>query len=743
MPRSVVGLVFAVSALLTVARPVAAQTATYHFHQEASSTAGLKQLKTSAPDTAKFAIVSANMKNQAPGPRTIATFNTQAGVPGLAGVIPSGASVTFTVWMKKSTNHGTVFPQASIGLNFPMSATLCQATGTTALTTTLTAYTLSCTLSSAVVTTTTDRVTVVGGFNMTAGPGTRNLRVALHVEGKLNGSADSRVVAPKPVPPPAITSLTPGSGRAGASITIAGSNFGATQGTSAVTFFNNVTAPVTSWAATSITATVPAGAATGNVTVTVGGAVSNGAAFTVIPPPSITTLMPASGRAGDSITIAGADFGTTQGASTVTFNGTAATPTAWSATSISTPVPAGAASGPVVVTVAGQASNGPVFTVQTGPTITTLSTASGHVGTEVTIAGVNFGATEGTSTVTFNGTAAYLVEQWSDTSVVVAVPVGATTGPVVVTVAAQASNGAAFTVDSGTGSGQIEFLSPADGAVVNPGEPLTINLSSPDNSTFLGLVVVGEDPLGESDELASLPAQVTLTIPAQIGLGRYALSAFGVTTAGAPVVSTIEVDVERPDLPLAIVPQLRQFDFGAEGETGRIELIGSFADGTTLPVEESSNVTYASSDPLVATVGADAVVAAAGEGTATITATYGDPANGIVARIPVRVRRPFLGVAPRPVVFADQVVGTTASQTLTVTNNDPEPLSVITVAVSGDFSVSDACVAASPLAPGGSCTVTVSFTPTAAGPRAGAVSIRTSFRSVPVSVALTGTGLNQ
>src|SRR5262249_54146471 len=53
----------------------------------------------------------------------------------------------------------------------------------------------------------------------------------------------------------------------------------------------------------------------------------------------------------------------TQGTSTVTFNGTTATPTSWSATSIVVPVPAGATTGNVVVTVGGLASTGVSFTV--------------------------------------------------------------------------------------------------------------------------------------------------------------------------------------------------------------------------------------------------------------------------------------------------------------------------------------------------------------------------------------------
>src|SRR5881628_131034 len=91
-------------------------------------------------------------------------------------------------------------------------------------------------------------------------------------------------------------------------------------------------------------------------------------------PASITSLNPTSGFAGTSVTISGANFGATQGTSTVKFNGTAATPTSWSATSIVVPVPAGATTGNVVVTVGGVASNGVSFTVTApGPSITNLN----------------------------------------------------------------------------------------------------------------------------------------------------------------------------------------------------------------------------------------------------------------------------------------------------------------------------------------------------------------------------------
>ena len=172
--------------------------------------------------------------------------------------------------------------------------------------------------------------------------------------------------------------------------------------------------------------------------------------------PNITSLNPNAGAVAAPVTITGTNFGATQGTSTVTFNGTAATPTSWSATSITAPVPAGATTGNVVVTVSGQASNGVTFTVTVagGPTITNLNPSSGPVTTPVTITGTNFGATQGTSTVTFNGTAA-TPTSWSPTSIAAPVPAGATTGNVVVTVGGLASNGVNFTVGSNSQTADV------------------------------------------------------------------------------------------------------------------------------------------------------------------------------------------------------------------------------------------------------------------------------------------------
>ena len=243
-------------------------------------------------------------------------------------------------------------------------------------------------------------------------------------------------------PPPVITSLSPTSGAPGTLVTITGSQFGSTQGQSVN--FNGVSASISSWSATSITAYVPAGTSSGNVTVTTGtNLTSNGVSFTV--PLIVTGLNTNSGPVGAPVTITGTGFGAAQGSSTVTFNGATAVISSWSASGISVTVPSGATSGNIVVTVSGASSNGANFTVLPAPVISSLSLTSGPVTTSVVITGTEFGATQGRSAITFNGATA-AISSWSATSIATAVPVGATTGNVVVTLDGVASNGVNFTV---------------------------------------------------------------------------------------------------------------------------------------------------------------------------------------------------------------------------------------------------------------------------------------------------------
>lgn len=163
-------------------------------------------------------------------------------------------------------------------------------------------------------------------------------------------------------PPPTITSVSPTSGSSGTIVTITGTNFGSSQGTSEVVLGGlGAGAPpaVASWSDTTITLTVPDTATSGPLLVIVNSQISNGIDFTV--PPVINTLTPASGVSGTLITVNGTNFGALQGSSSVSVDGVAAAPTTWSATAISVPVPAGASTGDVVVSVNSVPSNALTF----------------------------------------------------------------------------------------------------------------------------------------------------------------------------------------------------------------------------------------------------------------------------------------------------------------------------------------------------------------------------------------------
>lgn len=91
------------------------------------------------------------------------------------------------------------------------------------------------------------------------------------------------------------------------------------------------------------------------------------------------------------------------------------------------------------------------------------------------------------------------------------------------------------------------------------------------------------------------------------------------------------------------------------------------------------------------------------------------------------------------VTFAAQTVGTTSSeQTLTLTNKGSKTINLSGATATGDFVVANHCDPS--LGPGLTCTVTVTFTPTAVGTRAGLLTIEHDDTTVTRIVPLNGTG---
>jgi hypothetical protein len=97
-----------------------------------------------------------------------------------------------------------------------------------------------------------------------------------------------------------------------------------------------------------------------------------------------------------------------------------------------------------------------------------------------------------------------------------------------------------------------------------------------------------------------------------------------------------------------------------------------------------------------------------------------------------------LSANPTSLAFGSQPVSTTSgAQAVTVTNTGTAAASVSAVSVTGDFLQTNNCTG---IASGASCTVNVSFRPTASGTRTGTLTITSNATNSPTSVALSGTG---
>lgn len=182
--------------------------------------------------------------------------------------------------------------------------------------------------------------------------------IAVTTSGGTATSASSFTVTAPPATP-TISSFSPTSGAVGATVTINGTNLG---GATAVSF-NGTAAAFSVVSASQLTATVPAGATSGPISVTnaEGTGTSAGSFAVVVPAPTISDFSPTSGPVGTSVSIHGTGFA---GTTSVVFKNRPAAFTVVSDTEITATVPDGARSGRIFVTTpAGKATSATSFTV--------------------------------------------------------------------------------------------------------------------------------------------------------------------------------------------------------------------------------------------------------------------------------------------------------------------------------------------------------------------------------------------
>jgi len=128
-----------------------------------------------------------------------------------------------------------------------------------------------------------------------------------------------------------------------------------------------------------------------------------------------------------------------------------------------------------------------------------------------------------------------------------------------------------------------------------------------------------------------------------------------------------------------------------------------------------------------------------GDGAPDVAA--GDPGENFVS-ILLNQTPPPIAVAPSSLAFGNQLVGSTsASETLKVSNNGGTA-TTLGFAVSGNFAETNSCpVSPATLTPAASCTISVTFKPTASGPLSGSVTITDTLPGGPQIIPLSGVGV--
>ena len=128
-------------------------------------------------------------------------------------------------------------------------------------------------------------------------------------------------------------------------------------------------------------------------------------------------------------------------------------------------------------------------------------------------------------------------------------------------------------------------------------------------------------------------------------------------------------------------------------------------------------------------------------------------ANSVSQQITANILNRFIGLSvpgaslsPSSLNFGNQTINTTsAAQAVTLTNNGTAALTINSIGISGtnaaDFAQTNTCpLSPSTLATNGTCTISVTFTPSATGSRSASVTITDNAASSPQNVALSGTG---
>ena len=274
---------------------------------------------------------------------------------------------------------------------------------------------------------------------------------------------------------PRISSISPQTGRTNTVVTVSGSNFGSSRGSSTVRIGSVVipSSAFTSWSSSRIRFRIPVNTPPGNLTVRTSQGTSNSIRLQITSP-YLTGISPTRAKTGDRLTLTGGNFGTRRGTGYVFFSSnvrpSAADYVSWSNSRIVVRVPARARSGNVQVTTSNGTSGTKLLQIESrSPQITSVSPRQVQYNQVVTVTGINFGSSRGSSTVRIGSVVipSSSLASWSNTRIRFRVPVNTPPGNLTVRTSEGTSNAIRLQITS-------PYLTGISPTQVKTGERLTL-----------------------------------------------------------------------------------------------------------------------------------------------------------------------------------------------------------------------------------------------------------------------------
>lgn len=225
--------------------------------------------------------------------------------------------------------------------------------------------------------------------------------------------------------------------------------------------------------------------------------------------------------------------------------------------------------------------------------------------------------------------------------------------------------------------------------------------------------------------------------PASGGAPGAALSSAELFTASSPVAGfSLAVQPAQAIVASGTTANFSVSASGANGFNSSIDLSCSGQGSATcafnpgsITAGQSSNLTLGNLD-----------VSKAGVVSFMINGTSG---TTLAASVPARadLEPPIAAIAPAALSFGDEAVGgKSAAQTVTLANSGESLLQISAISATGDFTQTNNCPASLANLGNPTCTITVVFTPVAAGNRSGRLTITDNAPFSPQTITLSGIG---